>query len=149
MLKRIKPLFQIENFSVILSIILFAIILDKIKAPYLKEIIPSIVPLFFIPYFYKELKDKGLSREKAIKVIAVSYSLLIILLFDINFLGYPILKFLPKYMNNFLYYFIFWTIFNIALFKANKESEIKTISNILIAYFITILIPILNKIIGG
>lgn len=149
MLKKKKCILQFQNFYAIISIISLGIILNKIRTPYIKEIISSIVPLFFIPYFYKELKLRGVSLDKSIKIISISYSLLIILMLDINFLGYPILRFLPRYMNNFLYYFVFWVIFNIALYKANKESEIKTIFNILIAYFITLSIPILNKIIGG
>ena len=58
MFKRIRNIFQLQNIYTFIAVIIFGVILNKIKIKHLNKIIPAFVPLLFIPHFYKELKNK-------------------------------------------------------------------------------------------
>ena len=101
MFKRIRNIFQLQNIYTFIAIVIFGVILNRIKIAHLSKIIPAFVPLLFIPHFYKELKKRNINFKESIKFIVFVYTFLIILLLDINFFGMPVISFLPKYINNF------------------------------------------------
>lgn len=149
MFKRIRNIFQLQNIYTFIAIVIFGVILNRIKIANLSKIIPAFVPLLFIPHFYKELKKRNINFKESIKFIGFTYTFLIVLLLDINFLGMPIISFLPKYINNFLYYSMFFSIWSLSMYKERKISQKKFIFYILTAYFLTLLIPIINHLKGG
>lgn len=110
MFKRIRNIFQLQNIYTFIAIVIFGVILNRIKIAHLSKIIPAFVPLLFIPHFYKELKKRNINFKESIKFIVFVYTFLIILLLDINFFGMPVISFLPKYINSFLYYSMFFSI---------------------------------------
>lgn len=146
MFKRIRNIFQLQNIYTFIAIVIFGVILNKIKIKHLSKIIPAFVPLLFIPYFYKELKKRNMNFKESIKFIAFTYTCLIILLLDINFFGMPIISFLPKYINNFLYYSMFFSIWSLSMYKEKKISQKKFIFYISTTYFLTLLIPVIREV---
>lgn len=120
MFKRIRNIFQLQNIYTFIEVIIFGIILNKVKIAHLSKIIPAFVPLLFIPYFYIELKKRNMNFKESIKFIVFVYTFLIILLLDINFFGMPIISFLPKYINNFLYYSMFFSIWSLSMYKEKR-----------------------------
>lgn len=149
MFKRIRNIFQLQNIYTFIAIVIFGVILNRIKIAHLSKIIPAFVPLLFMPRFYKELKKKNMNFKESIKFIVFVYTFLIILLLDVNFFGMPIISFLPKYINNFLYYSIFFSIWSLSMYKERKIGQKKFILYISTTYFLTLLIPIINYLKGG
>lgn len=149
MFKRIRNIFQLQNIYTFIAVIIFGVILNRIKIAHLSKIIPAFVPLLFIPHFYKELKKRNMNFKESIKFIVFVYTFLIILLLDVNFFGMPIISFLPKYINNFLYYSIFFSIWSLSMYKERKIDKKKFILYISTTYFLTLLIPIINCLKGG
>ena len=149
MFKRIRNIFQLQNIYTFIAIVIFGVILNRIKIAHLSKIIPAFVPLLFIPHFYKELKKRNINFKVSIKFIGFTYTFLIVLLLDINFFGMPVISFLPKYINNFLYYSIFFSIWSLSMYKERKIDKKKFIFYISTTYFLTLLIPIINYLKGG
>ena len=125
----------LQNIYTFIAIVIFGVILNRIKIAHLSKIIPAFVPLLFIPHFYKELKKRNINFKESIKFIVFVYTFLIILLLDINFFGMSIINFFPKYINNFLYYSMFFSIWSLSMYKERKISQRKFIFYILTAYF--------------
>ena len=125
----------LQNIYTFIAIEIFGVILNRIKIAHLSKIIPAFVPLLFISHFYKELKKRNINFKGSIKFIIFVYTFLIILLLDINFFGMPIINFFPKYINNFLYYSMFFGIWSLSMYKERKISQRKFIFYILTAYF--------------
>jgi len=61
MFKRIRNIFQLQNIYTFIAIVIFGVILNRIKIAHLSKIIPAFVPLLFIPHFYKELKKRNIN----------------------------------------------------------------------------------------
>lgn len=149
MFKRIRNIFQLQNMYTFIAVIIFGVILNKVKIAHLSKIIPAFVPLLFIPHFYIELKKRNMNFKESIKFIVFVYTFLIILLLDINFFGMPVISFFPKYINNFLYYSIFFSAWSLSMYKEKKIDKKKFVFYILTTYFLTLLIPIINYLKGG
>ena len=105
--------------------------------------------VYFIDDYFQGLKKRNINFKESIKFIVFVYTFLIILLLDINFFGMPVISFLPKYINNFLYYSMFFSIWSLSMYKERKISQKKFTFYILIAYFLTLLIPVINHLKGG
>ena len=80
MFKRIRNIFQLQNIYTFIAIVIFGVILNRIKIAHLSKIIPAFVPLLFIPHFYKELKKRNINFKESIEFIVFVYTFLIILL---------------------------------------------------------------------
>ena len=144
MFKKIRNIFQLQNIYTFIAVIIFGVILNKVKIAHLSKIIPAFVPLLFIPHFYTELKKRNMNFKESIKFIVFVYTFLIILLLDINIFGMPTLEFLPKYLDNILLYSIVFNILNLSLYKAKSIGKHHFIFNTALIYFLTLFLPIVS-----
>ena len=55
MFKRIRNIFQLQNIYTFIAIVIFGVILNRIKIAHLSKIIPAFVPLLFIVETCREI----------------------------------------------------------------------------------------------